>query len=34
MPEDIDDLMYLKYVSKIGLMMTVWVETCGHFNWQ
>ena len=27
--------MYLKYGSRIGLMMTVWVETCRHmYDWQ
>jgi hypothetical protein len=27
-------LMYLKHGSIIGLMVTPWVETCRHFNWQ
>jgi len=28
-------LMYLKHGSMIGLMMTLWVETCRHiYNWQ
>jgi len=27
-------LMYVKHGSIIGLMMTPWVETCRHFNWQ
>ena len=27
-------LMYLKHGSTVGLMMTPWVATCRHFNWQ
>jgi len=27
--------MYFKYGSRIGLMMTLWVETCRHiYDWQ